>query len=588
MALHPDCTSFEKTGLLSVEAEENRTLQSHEEVIPKIIQESESEAIPAFSEYTSALPISHVESAHCADCNENVSRLWVSEYKFSENVEHWYKDPSLHLYCAKFFQCLGDRMWIYSGPLLLLSLRPDTLTLPALYGFITGISAIIFGPLFGEWVDAKPRMHAAIVTTIMQNGFLAMAALLLGFAVFMRNQMEEINLMLCVAGLILFSFVANIFYGTSLVIIEKDWVAVIAGDDSSKLARMIAAIRRIELIVQVLCPLAMAQLLTYCGTGVTAVTIGGWSLATMSVEYAFLRQAWRLSPTMKEKGPAPGPKPGERTESDTVLMVKKVFRTCYSIHNGWTMFRRNKVGTAALAICLLEANVIVFNGVTCGFAATQGFSNTVISLLVAGDALAGVVSTFIFPLFRRQCSLTRIGLWAASILCLTHAVCVVSNWLPGSPFDLYKALDNSHYPPEVIAVTNDTEYYNIGLAVMGVEEEIVSPLPTSTTELLIHNPLTAMIVFSSFLTVGRFAYGLMDLTGSQLLLENTSEEDRGAVCAVQYSIKQIFVRLTYLAAILLPWPHTFGLLVILSFCSTFMCLVLFLYFSWRCGQKDER
>lgn len=53
-------------------------------------------------------------------------------------------------------------MWIFSIPILLLELRRPPLPalfLPALYGFCSGASTILFGPIMGEWVDHVSRLH---------------------------------------------------------------------------------------------------------------------------------------------------------------------------------------------------------------------------------------------------------------------------------------------------------------------------------------------------------------------------------------------------------------------------------------------
>ena len=50
-------------------------------------------------------------------------------------------------------------MWMFAVSLFLAQVYPDSLLLPAIYGFITSLSVAIFGTVVGDMVDAYPRMR---------------------------------------------------------------------------------------------------------------------------------------------------------------------------------------------------------------------------------------------------------------------------------------------------------------------------------------------------------------------------------------------------------------------------------------------
>lgn len=52
----------------------------------------------------------------------------------------------------------GDRMWSFGVGLFLISLSPDSLQLPAVYGFSSGGATLLFAGLIGYWVDNTPRL----------------------------------------------------------------------------------------------------------------------------------------------------------------------------------------------------------------------------------------------------------------------------------------------------------------------------------------------------------------------------------------------------------------------------------------------
>lgn len=59
-----------------------------------------------------------------------------------------------------------------------------------------------------------------------------------------------------------------------------------------------------------------------------------------------------------------------------------------------------------------------------------------VGLLQSVGALFGVIGTLLFPVLRGWIGLTKTGLLAFSLLLICLVPCVVSIWMPGSPFDL--------------------------------------------------------------------------------------------------------------------------------------------------------
>ena len=49
-------------------------------------------------------------------------------------------------------------MWGFALSLLLVDIYPESLLLPAVYGFVTQLVIVIFGTLVGDLVDFFPRL----------------------------------------------------------------------------------------------------------------------------------------------------------------------------------------------------------------------------------------------------------------------------------------------------------------------------------------------------------------------------------------------------------------------------------------------
>lgn len=98
---------------------------------------------------------------------------------------------------------------------------------------------------------------AAKVATICQNGLIGGGGISLAAIIYFKNDLSDVQLFLCIATLMIISFASNIFYAVltisaymltilisvcpffqaTILVIEKDWVAVIAHREKGKLAR---------------------------------------------------------------------------------------------------------------------------------------------------------------------------------------------------------------------------------------------------------------------------------------------------------------------------------------------------------------
>ena len=101
-----------------------------------------------------------------------------------------------------------------------------------------------------------------------------------------------------------------------------------------------------------------------------------------------------------------------------------------------------------------------------GYAVSQGLSEDLIGGLLAAAASSGIVGTLIYPRARKRLGLRRTGLVALGAELSSLTLCVISVFMPGSPFDpLYftreTAADpvltgNNAYIPSIPSFKNNT------------------------------------------------------------------------------------------------------------------------------------
>jgi iron-regulated transporter 1 len=96
---------------------------------------------------------------------------------------------------------------------------------------------------------------------------------------------------------------------------------------------------------------------------------------------------------------------------------------------------RHEVRSAGLALAFLYMTVLGFDNITWGYSLMQCVSESVLGLLVGVSAGVGILGSLSFPPLRRWLGAARAGLVGMAALVGALALCVVSVWLPGSPFD---------------------------------------------------------------------------------------------------------------------------------------------------------
>ncbi|KAL8622387.1 hypothetical protein ACOMHN_041715 [Nucella lapillus] len=253
-----------------------------------------------------------------------------------------------------------------------------------------------------------------------------------------------------------------------------------------------------------------------------------------------------------------------------------------ALYRGWQTYMGYSVALAGMALACLYMTVLGFDNITVAYAVTQGVSESILGVLMGASAVFGILGTFAYPLMRRHLGLVRTGIFALSceLSCLT--LCVISVWMPGSPFDPLYYIDPK---PQRL------ECYNLTVGLPTVPAVV----PPSNASNGVYNfssftpPLpseygTGMQVVTvcedasgkpeSYISVGllmagivlaRFGLWIADLTITQLFLEAVVEGERGVVSGVQSSLNKLMDVLKFVLVVGVPHIPTFGYLVVVSF-----------------------
>eukprot|EP00058_Branchiostoma_floridae_P023337 XP_002608827.1 hypothetical protein BRAFLDRAFT_125612 [Branchiostoma floridae] len=512
----------------------------------------------------------------------------------TDRMKDFVQSTTFLVYTEATLSTWGDRMWSFAVALFLIELSPGSLRLTAVYGFSKSCAVLLLGAVIGDWVDRTARLTAVRIALVVQNGSVVLCSVVLALTLIYRAEIENLQggwlMTFCQVVLITLAVVAILAGQATRICLNKDWVVVIAGGDKEKLAKLNAAMRRIDLCSKILAPVVVAQIMTF-------VSI----VPALAVK--------EKKGDKKDKGKDKDDDP-ENPEEEPVqtkprpTCFQKMFKPVLTLVNGWKTYFQQACFRAGLGLSFLYMTFLGFDNIMVGFVYTQGLSELTVSLLVAAGALLGVAGTFIYPPLRKKVGLHRTGLISGTLHWSILILCVASVWAPGSPFDPFYYSRSSNVtladvtlPPDV-TLTNVTLPPDVSLLPTFAPSSNSSVFPLFSNETTLHTPVdstttglqdppadrplwmyTSVALLMTGVTLGRIGLWMYDLTVTQLYQETVEENHRGVVFGVQNSLNFFMDMMHFLLVIVLPAPETFGFLILLSFVFTVSGHLLYASYS---------
>ena len=355
------------------------------------------------------------------------------------------------VYAAHSLSTWGDNMWWFAGGCYMLELRRESLRLTAIYGLVIAASVILFGASLGKWIDRTRRLTGVFVSyfithsyriscsaartfLLVQNLCVSLCALLLAGFIGYREEidqeyLEAASMIISISSIILASMARLASSGVN-IIIQKDWIVVIAENDTDRLAKMNSILRTIELTTYMLAPAVAGQLFTYLGFVLTGVFIAVWNVVSVTLEYLLLTLIYKKYPKLAAF------KTSDDTEDSEDSEDNQEGNPLKEALAGWRTYMNHPVRNAGLGLAFLFLTVLGFDNITYGFCLLQGVPHAALGVLVGVSALVGVLGSLAYPLIRRRIGLERTGLVGMFLLISCSSLAVISAFLPGSPMDL--------------------------------------------------------------------------------------------------------------------------------------------------------
>ncbi|KAL7882137.1 hypothetical protein AOLI_G00089860 [Acnodon oligacanthus] len=538
----------------------------------------------------------------------------TSKKRCCDSVRDFFTSAKFLIYLGHALSTWGDRMWNFAVAVFLVELYGNSLLLTAVYGLVVAGSVLLLGAIIGDWVDKNPRLRVAQTSLLVQNCAVILCGVLLMVVFQFKEQLTVLYsgwlLTTCYILVITIANIANLASTAMSITIQRDWVVVVAGDDRSSLADMNATVRIIDQLTNILAPMLVGQIMAFGSHFMGCGFISGWNLCSMCLEYFLLWKVYQKTPALaikagqkdtgdqelkhlniqKELENTEGPAEGSQLMNEAAVVKSDKEKNpgcCYQMseplrtfRDGWVAYYNQSIFFAGMSLAFLYMTVLGFDCITTGYAYTQGLNGSILSLLMGASAVSGICGTVAFTWVRKKCGLIRTGFIAgmAQLSCLM--LCVVSVFVPGSPFDLSVSpfesmighlLGNNAPLPEAPTMSSMLTTEAQGLVNVSMQSEEMPHIESyMSVSLLFAGVIAARVGLWSF-----------DLTVTQLIQENVAEAERGVINGVQNSMNYLLDLLHFVMVILAPNPEAFGLLVIISVSFVAMGHMMYFRFAFR-------
>ncbi|CAF0862352.1 unnamed protein product [Adineta ricciae] len=483
----------------------------------------------------------------------------LAEIEIIDKTKSKYDKTKIYLYIAMTLSSWGDRMWHFAVGIYFISLNPTNLQGVAVNGVVLNLAVILFGTVIGVWIDRNPRLPTLRKILVIQNLSVALMAVLVVIALYDQSSISGGWIILIQGLLIAIGIIATLSSMASKISISRDWVVALYGSNRDNLASTNATLRRIDLISNVLAPVATGAVMTFTHRWFSAVFIACWNVISLVFEWLLYTKVYRSAEDRLST------KDSLKTSNQKSSGAEEnAIRKMFSSIQGLGTYSSLSVCLPGLSLALLYMTVLSFDSVTRAYVIEEGLSEVVLGILNAAGSIIGVIGTFMYPVFVKRTGLVRtgvIGFWSEFSMLI---LCLLSLFVHGSTFIPYQ----KYFPDACFSGRRADSLHSINL------------IPYYCSKLNF-----SVLLLIAGITLNRFGLWIADLTVNQLQQERVPEEIRGRIGGTQNSLNQFFDMLRYILIIILPEMSQFSYHICLSVLSVFTASLI--YTIWSCSRSSQ-
>ncbi|ORY75747.1 Ferroporti-1 [Protomyces lactucae-debilis] len=439
---------------------------------------------------------------------------------------HTSRHAMLYLYASHFLSTWLSRGFEFGAVLFLARSYPGSLLELSLYAIFRALSAIVCAPIVAKYIDRGDRLMVIRQSILWQRASVT-ASCLFFWPLLHQASFSKWSPSWLLCGVILLAGVEKLASMACTISVERDWVIVIANDDSTKLETINSQMRRIDLFCKLISPVAIA-LLEGASTKIAIIYIAGTNVIFAAIEYSLIKVTFQSFPRLADKvavTDASSSRPISDIASHNHLGIAW-FRSWYqSCKRNVVTYVSQDAFYPSLCLSALYLTSLSFGGQMVAFLLAMGFSGSLLALLRVGSTICELSATWLAPWLMARVGVIRAGLWFLNgqVICLCMAI--VPLWIA----------------------------------------------PTS---------FTALLLFVCGVALSRVGLWGFDLSSQVFIQSHVHEADRAAFSTTEWALQSIFELATFLITAALPDVHQFKISATISFCSVAIAASLYARFVY--------
>ncbi|XP_011032591.1 PREDICTED: solute carrier family 40 member 2-like isoform X2 [Populus euphratica] len=362
------------------------------------------------------------------------------------------------LYSGHFLARWDARMWEFSVGLYMITLWPDSLILPAIYGAIECASTALFGPIIGQWVQRSTYFKVLRIWLVTQNFSFIIAGCTVITLLF-YPALKSTNFIVFILLVILTNIsgatgVLSTLAGT--ILIEREWVVLISeGHTPDVLTKINSTMRRIDLTCKLLAPVISGLIMSFISVKASAMTLAIWNTVAVWLEYWLFTSVYTGIPALAEssQGRISRLSPSDTVEmastsAERVGLISQSDEVSVSVSveigwrrrltdwfsktpfvGAWSVYSQQDVVLPGVALALLYFTALSFGTLMTATLEWRGIPAFVIGIARGISAVIGIAATVLYPILQSHVSTLRPGLWAIWSQWTCLLICVASIWV---------------------------------------------------------------------------------------------------------------------------------------------------------------
>ncbi|KAL7934446.1 Ferroporti-1 [Trichoderma chlorosporum] len=334
------------------------------------------------------------------------------------------------LYVSHFLSTWNSRVFEFGAVLYLAAIFPGTLLPMSLYALVRGLSAIVFAPVVGWYIDTGNRLQVVRVSIVCQR--LVVAASCALFYVLAGNAPLSSGVRAALLAVVtFFACVEKLCSILNLVSVEKDWVVVVSERNPEALRVMNAQMRRIDLLCKLFGPLFIAMVDAQ-SSQMAMIANFAMNAATLPIEYFSIAQVYFDVPELQKTKT-----PSQRSITSRICSSRasKTFNTIIwqpliamikKSAKDFSLYVKHQAFLPSIAGAVLYFTVLSFGGQMVTYLLSPGYTSLQIGIARTLGVIFEVLSTWAAPWLMGRIGAVRAGLWMSSwqVLMLAVGVCI--------------------------------------------------------------------------------------------------------------------------------------------------------------------